>query len=464
MLISALTFFVLICHRRSFSRAFKIDYICFPGIVCPLSLNNMGIRDDTGKGYYDFTVKLEISGFDPGDNKLLNKMRWDTSPRHVAGGNGIASFSEFKHDHAGTNILESENSSRKSVIYVYPQLSSFVKKDIAILSEKYDVKVPAHNWSSKSQTPFNFVRQLFFLVKKLKGSKAIFIMFAGYWSLLPSIAGRMTGIPVYIIPGGTDCVSFPSLNYGSLRKPVMRTFIKWSFQLCSMILPVDRSLVFTDYTYLEYSDYRHQGYKYFFPAILTPWRVIHNGFDPEYFTPGKGDRKPGSFVVLASVDSRTRAIVKGIDTVLKLAAIFPLCTFTIIGITEKVLFDMGSVPANVRHFPFLDKEDFRNILQESQFVLQLSVSEGFPNALCEAMLSGCVPVGSSVGAIPEIIGDTGFIMYSSATGYLKEKLEMVISSDTGLLLSLSEMARQRIAVNYHINKRAKAFTDLIEAR
>jgi glycosyltransferase involved in cell wall biosynthesis len=45
-----------------------------------------------------------------------------------------------------------------------------------------------------------------------------------------------------------------------------------------------------------------------------------------------------------------------------------------------------------------------------EFYLQLSVAEGFPNTLCEAMLCGCIPIGSNVFSIPKIIGDTGFVL------------------------------------------------------
>jgi glycosyltransferase involved in cell wall biosynthesis len=34
--------------------------------------------------------------------------------------------------------------------------------------------------------------------------------------------------------------------------------------------------------------------------------------------------------------------------------------------------------------------------------------EGLPNALCEAMLCGCVPVGTKRNGIPTAIGDCGF--------------------------------------------------------
>lgn len=38
------------------------------------------------------------------------------------------------------------------------------------------------------------------------------------------------------------------------------------------------------------------------------------------------------------------------------------------------------------------------------------MSEGLPNTLCEAMLCGCIPVGSEVNGIPLAIGETGFVI------------------------------------------------------
>ncbi|MDX9772344.1 MAG: glycosyltransferase family 4 protein [Bacteroidales bacterium] len=352
---------------------------------------------------------------------------------------------------------------KEKILYIYPEDSAFIRKDISFLSERYRVVTPGHDWKRKSMTPINFLKQLLFLFRHLHGTRALFIMFGGYWSLLPALLGRITGTPVYIIPGGTDCVSFPSLNYGSLRKPVMRTFIRWSFQLCHELLPVDESLVLSDYSFLEQSDYPKQGYKYFFPEITTPFRVINNGFDPDYFNSDPGKKVDNSFIVLASVTSMTRLKVKGIDLVLYLAGEYSQATFTIIGITEEIKSRMGIIPANVTIYPFLPAERFITLLEVSQFVLQLSVSEGFPNALCEAMLCHCIPVGSSVGAIPHIIGDTGYIIRSSGKEYLLNIFDEIMGTDRTLRDELGRRARKRIAEDFHISKRERAFFDLIES-
>jgi glycosyltransferase involved in cell wall biosynthesis len=351
---------------------------------------------------------------------------------------------------------------KEKILYLYPEYSAFIKKDVAFLSRSFNVVIPSHNWRKKWVTPLNFLRQFLFLSRHLKGSRAVFVMFGGYWSFLPALAGKITGIPVYIIPGGTDCVSFPSLNYGSLRKPVIRTFIRWSFQLCSELLPVDGSLVRSDYSYYENSDYPEQGYGYFFPKISTPYRVIHNGFDPDYFDCGRAKKKPGSFIVVAQVTGMMRVRVKGIDQVLYLADQFSNCSFTIVGISETVTRQLGNIPDNVALHPFLPQESFKTYLAESEFVLQLSVSEGFPNALCEAMLCRCVPVGSAVGAIPHIIGDTGYLISSSNKKYLREKFTKIISTDSSIRLTLGEKARERVIRNFHISKREKAFLEVIE--
>ena len=349
----------------------------------------------------------------------------------------------------------------EKILYIYPEDSAFIRKDITFFSKRFEVRSPAHNWRSKAATPINFFRQLLFLSRYLRGTVAIFVMFGGYWSLLPALAGKISGIPVYIIPGGTDCVSFPSLNYGSLRKPLMRAFIRWSFRLCTELLPVHGSLVESEYSYHKPADYPMQGYKFFFPGITTPYRAINNGFDPDFFACEQYRKRADSFIVVAPVSSMTRVKVKGIDRVLFLAEQFSHCSFTLVGVSDAVARELGPLPENVTIHPFMPQELFLALLCESQFVLQLSVSEGFPNALCEAMLCRCIPVGSFVGPVPEIIGETGFVMQSSDREYLTARFREITLTDNTRRHELGRKARERIAQRYHISLREKAFFDLI---
>lgn len=350
----------------------------------------------------------------------------------------------------------------QKLLYIFPGKSSFIQKDIDILSRHYRVITPRHNWKKKSRTPLNFLMQAWFLCRNLRGSKALIVMFGGYWSFLPALAGKIYGIPVYIIPGGTDCVSFPSLGYGSLRKPVMRSFIRWSFELCTELLPVDESLVISEYTYHPEADYPKQGFKYFFPRLRTPYRVIHNGFDPEFFRSDPDKKKEGTFIAVAPVNSPARIRVKGVDSVIKLAEKFTGCTFTLVGLSADGARSLGPLPSNLYICQFMPQDQFLGLLAESRYVLQLSVSEGFPNALCEAMLCHCIPVGSAVGAIPFIIGDTGYIMESPDPDYLSGKMQDILGTDADTRHQMGLKARERITGLFHISRREKEFIELLK--
>ncbi|HMC97284.1 MAG TPA: glycosyltransferase, partial [Flavobacteriales bacterium] len=61
------------------------------------------------------------------------------------------------------------------------------------------------------------------------------------------------------------------------------------------------------------------------------------------------------------------------------------------------------------------------------YYLQLSVSEGFGNALCEAMLCGCIPIVSSTGAMPRIVGDTGYIVQRRDPDVLERTIREAMS-------------------------------------
>lgn len=352
---------------------------------------------------------------------------------------------------------------KPGIIYIAPYPSTFVKKDIEFLSIRYRVMSPEHFWVKKMLIPFTFLRQMVFLLFKIHKAKAVFVMFGDYWSLLPALFGKIFRKPVFIIPGGTDCVSFPSLGYGSLRKPLTRRVIRMSYSLCTRLLPVDESLVFCRYSYLEPRDYDFQGYRYFFPGLKTEHTVIHNGVDIGSFYLSPGHRAPDSFITISHVDDPKRYIIKGIDKVIFLARSFPASVFTIVGISGAMVESLGELPANLVCYPFLPAEKFNEMIGKTEFYLQLSVSEGFPNALCEGMLGGCIPVVSSVGAMPMIVGESGFILERSDDGYIKEWLKEILSIPAERRKELADLARKRVIENYTMEKRGKALEAILES-
>ena len=351
---------------------------------------------------------------------------------------------------------------RDSIIYIYPSNASFVRKDIDFLSKKYKVLAPKYNWTEKSKLPFLLLKQFFFLLVKSRKTKAIVIMFGGYWSFLPTLMGKLLNTKTYIILGGTDCVSFPKLNYGSLRKPILSKAIYWSYKWADKLLPVDESLIEKNYSYWEESTFKKQGYKAFFKNLNTQNKVIPNGFDTELFSESKAKKKNNSFITVAKINSDKTFQLKGIDKLFFLAKEFPNCNFTVIGVDrEKV--NLTEVPQNIKLLPFMLATEFVSYLHIHQFVIQLSISEGFPNALCEAMLCNCIPVVSNVGAMPGIIKESGFIMNSSKEDNLKKRFKAILNTTDKERNLLSKEARKIVVENYPISKREQLLLQEIEA-
>ena len=295
---------------------------------------------------------------------------------------------------------------KKKVIYVHNGATTFVRKDQRLIAEAYRIEEFAFVAKSKWDLPFLFLRQILFCVRQLPSTSIIVCQFAGHHSLMPLLLGRLFGKPGMILSNGSDCVSFPSLGYGHFRKPLMAATTRWSFKLAKLIVPLHSSLIQATPTYHNI-DGPAQGILHFCPGLRTPMEPLGYGFDSEFWK-ASGVRDPKRFVTVASNAHKPYIqVIKGLDMILQVAPHFPDHEFVIIGAREG---SFKNKPANVVEVPFIPNEELPAYYGQASFYLQLSVSEGFGNALCEAMLCGCIPIVSEVGAMPEIVGDSGVVV------------------------------------------------------
>src|SRR6185369_10376616 len=96
---------------------------------------------------------------------------------------------------------------------------------------------------------------------------------------------------------------------------------------------------------------------------------------------------------------------------------------------------------------------------KQQFYFQISIAEGFPSAICEAMLCNCIPIGSNVAAIPMIIGDCGFVLNKRDPEMLMALIKNALNSDTK---TLAKKSRERIIELFPQGKREAELIKLIE--
>jgi|AntRauTorckE6833_2_1112554.scaffolds.fasta_scaffold10623_2 glycosyltransferase involved in cell wall biosynthesis len=343
---------------------------------------------------------------------------------------------------------------KEKIIFIAPSRSSFIVNDIKILSEKYEVIENIYNWKNKPMTPLLMIQQLFFLLRYGFSVDTIMISFGGYWAYFPSMFGAIFQKKVLIIVHGTDCAAFEEIQYGVLRKPILKKIISASFKMADMLLPVSESLVNTENTYFKDEPIK-LGYNHHLKNIQTPHTVIPNGISISQWNINlDGAREKNSFItVLSPGQLRT----KGINLILDIADKFPQATFYFAGIDNPFNYE---VPSNTCFLGRLSQKKLENLYNQTEYYLQLSNFEGFGIALCEAMLCGCIPIGSNVNKIPEIIGDTGFILEKRDPELLITLLGEAMSEK--YKREKGEKARKRIMDNFSLESRKQKIFDTID--
>lgn len=325
-----------------------------------------------------------------------------------------------------------------------------------MFSLKHEIKFQEFNSKHKVLFPFLVIRQFVFLLSTISSCNIIISRFIGYHTFLPILFGKLFKKPIICILGGTECISFPSVKVGNFTKPFYRWVTKWCLNRATHLCPVHESLVFTNYTYQD-NDFKNQGYLYFCPSVTTPYTVIYNGFDENKWFRNQ-EKKTDTFItVCANLDQKYIMELKGIDMIINVAPFFPEHEFIIIGATSEAAILVKS--SNVKLVPPTANDQLIDYYSKATFYMQLSLTEGFPNALCEAMLCECIPIASAVGGMPDIIDGCGFLLYRKDLNLLKDIIKKALLSDRK---NLSQKSRERIIKNYSLKLRENKFDTLFD--
>ncbi len=342
---------------------------------------------------------------------------------------------------------------KPKLVYIYPNRSSFVVKDAAIFSNDYEVIELPFDIKWKPLLPFYLLRQALLLLIYRWQSRIFIVQFGGYHSLLPTLIARCSRAKSAVVIGGYDAVAIPQIGYGAFANRWMKHAVAWSYRLTDRLIPVHDSLI-QDTVIYGTSKPELRGIRAYVKNLKTPSTTVFNGYDSNdvFHANDRDEYDKRVITIAAGCAEDRRKILKGVDVFLEAAEISKDFEWIIVGDVLK------DVPQNVKCYAALPQTKLAELLRTSSVVVQASLSEGFPNALCEAMMCGCVPVVSPVAAMPEIAGGFGEILKNKSARELSEavgRAHQMASASHALKM------KDHLMRNFSLEKRKLALLKII---
>lgn len=141
---------------------------------------------------------------------------------------------------------------------------------------------------------------------------------------------------------------------------------------------------------------------------------------------------------------------KGCSEILEVARRLPNVDFRIIGvILDDMKEELQALPSNVILYGAMEHSKVIKELYESDIFLFPSHTEGFPNAVLEAMSIGLVVVATNVGAIPEMVDENkgGFIVKCGDIDGLESSINNLVN-DPERKYAMGEYNRRKSQTYY----------------
>ena len=353
---------------------------------------------------------------------------------------------------------------KPGILYIKRADSSFVKADQKTLEREYPVKPFLLKESKgKASLVLKLFEMIWFVFRNRNEADYIITWFADYHSAILTFLGNMFNLRVIIFAGGQEAVSYPELGKGVYHHKIRGRFVKYALRNCFLIIPNHDSLIFHVNDYYQSSG-KKDGMTYYNPDLKTRMEVIHNGIDTDkYYRDSSISKQEGTVLTVGTMTTTSDFYNKGFDLFIQLAERNPTLSFTLIGLKPSFAdwveenYHVSRIPNLTIIYSFCPDEVLFQNYNQANIYIQASITEGMPNTLNEAMLCGCIPVGSNVNGIPDAIGSTGVIVQHRDIEELDQALHKALAMKT------EKDAIQHALTNYTQDIRAAAILSLLNS-
>ena len=309
---------------------------------------------------------------------------------------------------------------RFKVLFIYPNMSTFISKDLDVLRKRFDVR--PLKYTGKRDIPK--------LLLGVLTTNLNFSWFALGYATLAVFFSKIFRKKSIVVAGGWDVVSMPEIGYGAMQSPKRRRKTKFTLKYADKVLAVSESTNREVFQWVESCN-----------SI-----VVYNAFDYDLYKPH--GEKQNMVITVGGVNKET-LIKKGLKTFVESAKFLPNVRFVLIGkhIDDSIEYLKSIASPNVEFAGYISFEELLKYYQKAKVYVQVSGHESFGCSLAEAMLCECVPVVTNRAALPEVVGDTGCYAKYDNPEDTAQKIEEALKLDKG------KAARARIKTLFPLEKR-----------
>ncbi|MBC7185758.1 MAG: glycosyltransferase family 4 protein [Calditrichaeota bacterium] len=243
--------------------------------------------------------------------------------------------------------------------------------------------------------------------------------------------------------GGYDTANIPQIGYGHQRGGIKKQVSRFNMTNAT-VLTVNSNYIKSE---IEANAGISSGkIRVVYHGVEDSVREIQFPKKPIVLTVGKVDR------------SNLRR--KGHELFVKTARHLPHFQFVLIGRwhDDAIEYLKSIATPNVEFTGWVSNEELWRYYSEASVYFQPSLHEGFGLSVAESMLAGCIPVVSTMGALPEVVGPWDYYMRNFDPLHCAELIVNAHQAPFAQRIG----ARNRVLEKFTLEKRKTALHSIID--